>query len=329
MGNNHPILGFPNKKAAILALSAEGRPNDYIAQRTKSTADTVATVLRKARRDAGEGRNKGQRGPGPAPDNRGIWTPEKLEKAHRLFGKTMLYIAEALQVPADELVAYGLKGVIPPMGRAQRVAQLLEDHARQAEGDGDGNVDAAGADECAAGSVGGAGDDDAAAAALGHDDSGVGLEPAKPGALHREARSDHSGGGGSAADAAPAAEGRAGGDAAAGAAEAPAAAVAAEDPAVVPEAVPAPVAAGGPSTALVDEAPPPMAPGAPAAPLIADTEIAGEVHLRSWDGQRLHVNGRVLTRIPRFYWRGSRAAAEAMRAKAPAAWGALSMEAAR
>lgn len=313
MGNNHPILGFPNKKAAILALSAEGRPNDYIAQRTQSTAHTVAKVLRDARRDAGQGRNKGQRGPGPAPDNRGIWTPEKLEKAHRLFGKTMLYIAEALQVPADELVAYGLKGVIPPMGRAQRVAQLLEDHTRQAEGERDGDVDAAGADECAAGSVGGAGDDDAAAAALGHDDSGVGLEPAKPGALHREARSDHSGGGGSAADAAPAAEGRAGGDAAAGAAEAPAAAVAAEDPAVGPEAVPAPVAARGPSTA----------------PLIADTEIAGEVHLRSWDGQRLHVNGRVLTRIPRFYWRGSRAAAEAMRAKAPRAWGALSMEAAR
>lgn len=62
-----------------------------------------------------------------------------------------------------------------------------------------------------------------------------------------------------------------------------------------------------------------------APPALADTESDGEVHLRSWDGKRLHVNGRVLTRIPRFYWRGSRAAAEALRRKLPAAWGALSM----
>lgn len=312
MVNNHPILGFPNKKAAILALSAEGRPNDYIAQRTKSTADTVATVLQKARRDAGEGRNKGQRGPGPAPDNRGIWTPEKLQKAHRLFGKTMLYIAEALEVPADELVAYGLKGVIPPMGRAQRVAQLLEDHTRQAEGDGDGDVDAAGGD-VAAGDVAGGGDRSSAADGDGADrPDAAGAEADGPGAAETGAIEG---------DAAGAAEGRAGGDAAAGPAEAPAAADApgvrsADDElsrlAPVAAAVD-PVAAGGPSIA----------------PLIADTEIEGEVHLRSWDGQRLHVNGRVLTRIPRFYWRGSRAAAEAMRLKAPRAWGALSMEAAR
>lgn len=62
-----------------------------------------------------------------------------------------------------------------------------------------------------------------------------------------------------------------------------------------------------------------------APPALADTESDGEVHLRSWDGKRLHVNGRVLTRIPRFYWRGSREAAEALRRKLPAAWGALSM----
>ncbi len=108
--------------------------------------------------------------------------------------------------------------------------------------------------------------------------------------------------------------------------------VAASGPSTALRAVPLPRAAGEEREGPVDDgrvgaAPPPAA--RPSAPLIADTEIAGEVHLRSWDGQRLHVNGRVLTRIPRFYWRGSRAAAEAMRRKAPTAWGALTLEAAR
>lgn len=140
-GTPQPVAGYASKTEAIKALHALGMTPFMIAQQIGSTADAVSERLRQLRRAAGD---SSQKRPTPKPkaskpqaepDNRGIWTPEKIEKAHRLFGKTMLLIAEALQVPPKELIAYGLKGVIPPMGKPQRVAQLLEQKLENARTD--------------------------------------------------------------------------------------------------------------------------------------------------------------------------------------------------
>jgi hypothetical protein len=141
MGNNlgQPVAGHPNKTEAIKAFHAQGMPPFMIAEKVGSTPASVSERLRQLRRAAGDDSDKrlnGNKRPGrktlaeraeanAARDTRGIWTPEKLEKARRLFGKTMILIAEALEVPPKELLEYGLKGVLPPMGEGQRVAQLV------------------------------------------------------------------------------------------------------------------------------------------------------------------------------------------------------------
>jgi hypothetical protein len=99
----------------------------YHIQKLKREGGQAAEVVAALLTAPADRRRKGERR--KAIDTRGIWTPEKLSKAHRLFGKTMLMIAEALEVPPKELLEYGLKGVLPPMGKGQRVAQLLEDHS--------------------------------------------------------------------------------------------------------------------------------------------------------------------------------------------------------
>jgi hypothetical protein len=124
-----PVAGYASKSEAILALSEKGLTPAMIAEKIGSSPNAVVTrlgQLRRAKSPDAPRRNKGQRRERPALDTRGIWTAEKLEKAHRLFGKTMILIAEALEVPPKELVEYGLKGVIPPMGERQRVAQLVD-----------------------------------------------------------------------------------------------------------------------------------------------------------------------------------------------------------
>ena len=287
--------GYPSQLAAVRAMALKGMGKAEIRQRTGLDSHRVGSLLAKVRAEA--------RGGGPE------WTPALEDKARRIYRAGIGVMAEAFGVTMAEFLLHAT-GV--PAAEA----------GAEAEGARDGDVDAAGGD------AGGAAGDPASDRSADADGDGAD----RPDAAGAEA--DGAGAAEAVAiegDAAGAAEGRAGGDAAAGPGEAPAAAVAAEDSAVVPEAVSAPVAARGLSTpvplsrAAGEELEEPV----PAAPLIADTEIDGEVHLRSWDGQRLHVNGRVLTRIPRFYWRGSRPAAEAMRRKAPPAWGALSMEAAR
>lgn len=136
-----PVAGYPSKGEAIIALHLQGLTPFMIAEKTGSTPGAVTQTIRVHKKkleaaSAGEApaqKKKPGRKPKAAPiaNNErpeatpGIWTPEKLAKARKLFGKTMIMIAEALQVPAAELLAYGLNGVLPPMGEKQRLGQLL------------------------------------------------------------------------------------------------------------------------------------------------------------------------------------------------------------
>lgn len=137
-GTAQPVAGFASKTEAIRAMHAQGMTPFMIAGKIGSTPGSVSERIRQLKKlDAGEVKPKAPKAAKPKPekvkpvkeatrDTRGIWTPEKLQKAHRLFGKIMIYVAEALQVPADEPLEYGLKGVMPPMGEKQRVAQLVD-----------------------------------------------------------------------------------------------------------------------------------------------------------------------------------------------------------
>lgn len=129
------VAGYTNKTEAIRALAAQGLTPFMIAEQIGSTPGSVSERIRQLKRiDAGDVKPKAAKPKASkvkpvkeaTRDTRGIWTPEKLAKARRLFGKIMIYVAEALEVPADELLEYGLKGVVPPMGEKQRVAQLQE-----------------------------------------------------------------------------------------------------------------------------------------------------------------------------------------------------------
>lgn len=123
----HPVAGYPSKTAAVVALRAANVPVEEIAERLEITKASVYALIAYAKRkpprvgaavDVAAAEST-------APDTRGLWTTEKLEKARRLIGKSVILIAEALQVPADELLLYGLKGIIPPMGASQRIGDLL------------------------------------------------------------------------------------------------------------------------------------------------------------------------------------------------------------
>lgn len=132
------VEGHPTKRAAIAAMWNADVATAEIARRCDTTVKSVLANIHKMRKQGktlksrSGGRPQIKEAPASsAKDTRGIWTPEKLDKARRLFGKTMVYIADALQVPAKELLEFGLKGVIPPMGKPQRVAQLLEDRRQE------------------------------------------------------------------------------------------------------------------------------------------------------------------------------------------------------
>lgn len=127
-----PTLGYPSQTAAVEALWAEGLKPKQIAERTGIPLQSVYTLLSQAK-----ARARGLASQVEPDSKPGIWTTEKLGKARRLFGKTMIMIAEALQVPPKELLEFGLRGVIPPMGEGQRVAALLEEMAQEPAPGGD------------------------------------------------------------------------------------------------------------------------------------------------------------------------------------------------
>ena len=96
-GHAQPTLGFPTKTAAIEALLGQGLEPRAVAERIGCSPQTVFTAQSKLRRRAKAIAESDL----PQP---GIWTAEKHAKARRLFGKSMMLIAEALQVPPKELL---------------------------------------------------------------------------------------------------------------------------------------------------------------------------------------------------------------------------------
>ncbi|MGZ5905150.1 MAG: hypothetical protein ACXWKQ_07365 [Reyranella sp.] len=117
-----PTLGHPTKDAAIIAMVKEGKRPSEIARELGDPPKQVSAKIWKARQRgllppaAGTGRARSKFAPGAAPQapKKPVWTAEKRTKARRLFGRTMIYIAEAIDVPAEEFLKYVLHGVIPP-----------------------------------------------------------------------------------------------------------------------------------------------------------------------------------------------------------------------
>lgn len=113
-----PVLGFARKKAAVAALFAQGAKPSDIATRIGTTPAAVHVTIKKLRK-AGElppsahPRSKAQP-PSKVGAEPGQWTGEKRDKVRRLFGRTMILIAEAVDVPPAELLKFVLHGVIPP-----------------------------------------------------------------------------------------------------------------------------------------------------------------------------------------------------------------------
>ncbi|HYI27582.1 MAG TPA: hypothetical protein VD863_06990 [Bradyrhizobium sp.] len=133
-GRAQPVPGYPSKTAAVLALTLAGDTPPAIATTIGSTPGSVQqlqSVLRsegklppKPGRTASGRSAQKMRTDSPG-DTRGIWTPEKLTKARRIFGRTVVMVAEALQVPAEELLSVFISGRLPPVGKRQRLGQLL------------------------------------------------------------------------------------------------------------------------------------------------------------------------------------------------------------
>lgn len=97
---------YPSKMAAAYALFEEqGWTAPQVGTRLDMKTQAVHTAVAKVR--------KKLRNEAPA-TAKAQWTPEKRDKVRRLFGKTMVHIADAVQVPAAELLRYVLHGVVPP-----------------------------------------------------------------------------------------------------------------------------------------------------------------------------------------------------------------------
>lgn len=98
---------YPTKTAAIMALASLNLSHSEIGKKIGSSTGSVGAVISQQRKKAA--RDNGRLDSLP-----NTWTAEKRDKVRRLFGTTMVYIAEAVQVPADELLTYVLHGVVPP-----------------------------------------------------------------------------------------------------------------------------------------------------------------------------------------------------------------------
>jgi len=114
-----PVAGYPSKTACILGEHAKGASVADIARLAATSPATVRQVI------ATEAARLAREGLGEA----GIWTPEKVESIRRIFAQTVEMLAEAKQLPADEVLALLVSGTVPPMGLGQRLGQLRGDGA--------------------------------------------------------------------------------------------------------------------------------------------------------------------------------------------------------
>lgn len=97
----YQVDGYPSKRAAVVGLHANGMDPEAIASRLGMSTQHVRTELNKVRRKV-PAATKG-------------WTTDKLLKASRLMGAVVGEVSVALNVSADELVAFYFRGVVPPI----------------------------------------------------------------------------------------------------------------------------------------------------------------------------------------------------------------------
>jgi len=100
-------VDYVSKTAAIMTFSALGMPQREIAIKVGCTINSVGSVVSAKKKAAAKASGAPETMPG-------LWTPEKRDKVRRLFGQTMILIADAVQVPPAELLTYVLHGAIPP-----------------------------------------------------------------------------------------------------------------------------------------------------------------------------------------------------------------------
>jgi|GEM_PF-5848043 hypothetical protein len=109
---------YPSKQAASYALRERGLDWQTIVDKVGTTLDGAKVGHRTERK-----RLAGQ--PGHSPELQpGIWTPEKRDKVQRLFGLTMIEIADAVAVPPAELLKYVLHGVVPPSQAVRDISDI-------------------------------------------------------------------------------------------------------------------------------------------------------------------------------------------------------------
>lgn len=118
-GASQAVAGHLSKQAATIALFREGKKAKEIAELIGSTADAVYVAIAIGRKNgelppSGRVERRKARDAARPEATPGMWTPEKAAKVRRLYGTTLIYIAEAVDVDPAELLRYVIHGVIPP-----------------------------------------------------------------------------------------------------------------------------------------------------------------------------------------------------------------------
>lgn len=135
-GHLQPVAGYRSAAAAIVALTLAGEDIDAIAAKVGKPRLAIqqeqCRLRRLGRLPATDTPRKGRKPRTPRPpsepeDSRGIWSTEKIAKVRGVTMKALEIIAEAYQVPAKEVLSLIVSGTTPPIGKRQRVAQLVEE----------------------------------------------------------------------------------------------------------------------------------------------------------------------------------------------------------
>jgi hypothetical protein len=296
-------LGYPTQSAAIAALLGAGLTVKEVAARIGCSAQSVYVQQSKMRERA-----RKAAGSAKASTSQVVWTPEKQAKARRLFGQSMVLIADALQVPPQEFLRMMLKGAQPQDDvlkalPAPSVAELSrdDDEAELAalEQEQQDEIQSDGTD----GAVDDRGDADVVRGFSGPD-AGTASPPVEPAgiairrtiaAAQDEAEEVET----AAAEPEPEASAK-------GLTRAPSRSASLADEIVArhhgPRTVPAPKSVAGHADPMAM----PMA-----------TSVPERFKLRDEAGAYLHEHERGMTRVSRFIWRGTAAEVKSLKRKKP------------